>query len=449
MLESVSAVFQTAGMGVNNRARRAAKARKSRKQRSTHHGSQPPRTDASWGSEESQVGAASLALRHLALRRARGHSLMADAEAQFARCADRYQQLALDDQLAFSVGGLFGHGWTPLDLYGAARRNVDGAVTEHLMCVVAQQSAGHGAVHPEWTAQVGALSACVDGGSLAWARRTGLSWDAGRDQLVDLLVLLLSLPVLEAVLPVPGSPASAMSAESSRIDERVLRKVRALLAKAESTEHEGEADALTAKAQQLMTAHSIERVVAEGAQQTRSHPVVRRIWLDSPYLTAKAMIVGEVARSNNCDSILTKTWGFVTLVGHNADLDTTELLSTSLLVQATRAMTASGSHTTRSGISRTRSFRQSFLVAYGGRIGERLAEASTAEQTTADAERGGTLLPMLAARADGVRTAANTLFPEITHTEVRVGDRAGYGAGRAAADLALFDIRDAVGERAG
>jgi hypothetical protein len=425
------------------------KARKSRKQRATRHGSTPPRTDPTWESDEFQVGAASLALRHLALRRARGHSLMVDAEVQFAQYADRHQQLAFDDQLAASVRGLFAHGWTPLDLFEATRRKVDAAITEHLMCVVAQQTAGHGAVHPEWRAQIAAFSTTVDGGSRAWTTRTGLPWHVAREQLLDLLVQLLSMPVIETVLPAPGTPASAMSAATSRVDERVLRKVRALLAKAESTEYEDEADALTAKAQQLMTAHSIERALAEGAQQVRSHPVVRRIWLDAPYLTAKSMVIDAVARSNSCYSILSKAWGFVTLVGHSADLDTTELLSTSLLVQATRAMTAAGSQTSRYGTSRTRSFRQSFLVAYAGRIGERLAEASTQAQTTADAEQGGTLLPVLAARADEVRDAADALFPEVKQTRVHVGDRAGWGAGRAAADLARFDVRDALDERAG
>lgn len=425
------------------------KARKARKQRRPHPGPTPPPTDPFSQSDEFQLGAASLALRQLVLRRASRLRLMTDAEAEFARCTDRHQQLAFDDQLAHLVSGLFAHGWAPLDLYEAARRNVDAAVTEQLMCVVAQQTAGRGAVHAEWAAQVSALSKVVDGGSCAWARRTGLPWATAREQLVDLLVLLVSMPVLETVLSAPGTPAAARNAAPAQVDERVLRKVRALLAKAESTEYDDEAEALTAKAQQLMTSHSIERAMAEGSQQARSHPAVRRIWLDAPYLTAKSMVIHAVARSNDCYSILSKTWGFVTLVGHIADLDTTELLSTSLLVQATRAMTATGSHTTRYGTSRTRLFRQSFLVAYAGRIGERLCEASEAAQTTADAEHGGTLLPVLAARADETRAAAEAMFSEVTRTKVSAGDRAGWGAGRAAADLARFDVRAALHERAG
>lgn len=439
-------------MGVNNRQRRATKAHKSRKQRGAQQRPTPRRTDptsgSSWESHEFQVGAAILALRDLALRRARGHSRTIDAEDQFGRFSDRHQQLALDEQLEHSVRSLFTQGWTPLDLYEAARRNVDAAVVEHLMCVVARETAGRGAVHPDWMAQVSALSATVDGGSRAWTTRTGLPWGAAREHLLNVLVLLFSMPAIETVLPAPGTTACAVGAASG-VDERVLRKVRALLAKAESSEYDDEAEALTAKAQQLMTAHSIERVLAEAAHDARSKPNVRRIWLDAPYVTAKAMLIQAVADSNNCYLVITKRWGFVTLVGHGADLDTTELLSTSLLVQATRAMTAAGSQTTRYNTSRTRSFRQTFLVAYAGRIGERLSEASTVVQSTADAARGGTLLPVLAARADQVRAAATALFPEVAHTRLSARDRAGWGAGRAAADLAQFDIRHALDERAG
>ena len=126
-----------------------------------------------------------------------------------------------------------------------------------------------------------------------------------------------------------------------------------------------------------MTAHWIEQALAEGGNEVRSRPAVRRIWVDAPYIMAKTLIISAVAKSNDCFITLSKEWGFVTLVGHDADLASTDLLSTSLLVQATRAMTATGSHVTHRGRSRTRSFRHAFLVAYAGRICERLSEAKS------------------------------------------------------------------------
>ncbi|CAM3782882.1 DUF2786 domain-containing protein [Smaragdicoccus niigatensis] len=430
-------------MGVNNRQRRAEKARKARKQQTTQNGPRN-RHDESWSAHE----LASLALRHLALQRAGGNTLISDADAQFARYADHHQQRAFDDQIVSGVRASIARGWTPLDLHEVSRRRFSAPVVEFVMCVVARESAGRGAVHPDWSAQLSTLSTTHDNGTQAWAARTRLAWNDARDQLIDLLVVLFSLPALAFVLPAPGASTAEVVDTISDIDDRVLRKVRALLVKAESTEFEDEAEALTAKAQQLITTHSIDHVLAAQTRTTRSRPIVRRLWLDAPYLVPKALLVNAVAGSNNCSCVLSKEWGFVTLVGHRADLAATELLATSLLVQATRAMTAAGSHATRHGTSRTRSYRQSFLVAYAERIGERLSEASAQTTTQADAEHGGALLPVLAARAEEVRVAASAIFPELTQTAVRAGDSAGWGAGRAAADLAQLDTRGVLDERA-
>jgi len=71
-----------------------------------------------------------------------------------------------------------------------------------------------------------------------------------------------------------------------------------------------------------------------------------------------------------------KRFAFTTVVGFPSDLDSTELLFTSLLVQATRAMTQAKPTADEYGRNTTRSFRQSFLTAYASRIGERLSAAA-------------------------------------------------------------------------
>ena len=110
-------------------------------------------------------------------------------------------------------------------------------------------------------------------------------------------------------------------------------------------------------------------------------------------------------------------------------------------------MTASGAHLTRDGVSRTRSFRQSFLIAYAGRIGERLRESAADTETAADTDRGGALLPVLAARDHALQDAVAAMFPDVLHRQVKASNLAGWGAGRAAADLALFDIHTALADR--
>lgn len=114
------------------------------------------------------------------------------------------------------------------------------------------------------------------------------------------------------------------------------------------------------------------------------------------------------------------------------DLEITELLVTSLLVQATRAMVAEGSQTTRSGTSRTRSFRQSFLVSYATHIGERLDEAGARAHDPVEDER---LLPVLAERSRVVEETFENMFSDLVERSRRaIGDgqqrrRVGCGQG--------------------
>ncbi|MGK2853007.1 MAG: hypothetical protein ACSLE3_02685, partial [Microbacteriaceae bacterium] len=114
-----------------------------------------------------------------------------------------------------------------------------------------------------------------------------------------------------------------------------------------------------------------------------------------------------------------------------------EVLTTSLLVQANRAMLAAGRQTA-SGQARTRSFRQSFLVSYALRIGERLTVAITT--ATADIDHD-TLLPVLAAGNQATEDLAGRLFPAAVARAVSASNVAGLAAGRVAADLAQLDVR--------
>jgi Protein of unknown function (DUF2786) len=223
------------------------------------------------------------------------------------------------------------------------------------------------------------------------------------------------------------------------VDQRILSRVRALLAKAESTTFEAEAETFTAGAQALMARYSIDRaLLAASGHAGREEPIGRRIGVDNPYEGPKVLLLDRVARANRCRTIWTRAFGYVTVMGYPSDLDAVEMLFTSLLVQATTAMTRQGSRTDRYGRSRTRSFRQSFLSAYGTRIGERLAQATQEEADRAAAEPGrGNLLPVLAGRDRVVEQALHTMFPQMTHrTMSRPSDREGWHSGLAAADLA-------------
>ncbi len=246
---------------------------------------------------------------------------------------------------------------------------------------------------------------------------------------LGLLLLLCDLPLLDA-----DAVAHTRERSESRPHPK-WQQVRALLAKAESTDFGPEADALVAKAQQLISKYALERLVgAQDSHDETSEPATRRIWLDRPYLAAKAALVGEVASANRCRSAFAQRHQFSIVVGEDADLDAVELLVTSLLLQADTAMFVHGRTSAR---GRSRSFRRSFLMAYATRIGERLRAADEVAVARAPGA-----LPVLRSHEHRVTEAFEAMVPTAPAKSVSVTDRGGWVAGTAAADLAQLDIGD-------
>lgn len=230
-----------------------------------------------------------------------------------------------------------------------------------------------------------------------------------------------------------------IASDSARPDEKVLGRVRALLAKAESTTFPEEAEALTAKAQELMARYSIDAALAAGGRGPTGRPSQVTMVVENPYVSPKVHLLSAVARANRCEAVWSKSEGTVMVFGFPVDLEAVELLFTSLLVQATTAMLAVGSQTDAWGRSRTRSFRTSFLLSFSVRIGERLAEA-TADAEQEVAAQGGAaatdLLPVLADRAEAVLAERDRAFPQLRTARTTVSNGQGWSAGRRAAERA-------------
>ncbi|MCX4542153.1 DUF2786 domain-containing protein [Streptomyces sp. NBC_01565] len=250
--------------------------------------------------------------------------------------------------------------------------------------------------------------------------------------LLEVLRLLIRLPSIEPVGPVPGDPAGD-ALEHAHIEPRMLGRIRALLAKAEATNFPEEAEALSAKAQELMARHTVdEALLAASGKGPAQVPGACRIGVEPPYEEAKAVLLDAVATANRCRAVWNGAFEFSTVVGFESDLEAVELLYTSLLVQGTAAMTRAEAAQRSGGRKRTKTFRQSFLLAYASRLGQRLAE--TAENTATEAPDN---LPALIARDVAVGSRADEMFPRTTTTRLRgATDHAGWEDGTAAADRA-------------
>ncbi|MFD5027477.1 DUF2786 domain-containing protein [Streptomyces sp. NPDC058373] len=330
-------------------------------------------------------------------------------------------------------------GWLPADLDREARRQgLDPAARTALAELTAAELARYGnGLSPQWRRRLDALDAP------AWAGIGGRDRFARATAVLQALRLLLRLPALEPLGPPPGTrPATAAAAAppspGAAPQDRMLGRIRALLAKAEATGYPPEAEALTAKAQELMARHSVDEAqVAAGRAGAADGPGARRISVDPPYETAKAILLDAVARANRCQAVWNEELAFSTVVGHEADLEPAELLYTSLLVQAATAMSRAEAAQRAGGRKRTKTFRQSFMLAYAHRVGDRLAETARAATDTAAA---ADLLPVLATRDLAVTEETRRLFPRTTTTRVRgADDRAGWDDGTAAADRAGVD----------
>jgi hypothetical protein len=353
----------------------------------------------------------------------------------------------LHRRLVAEIRELWSRGWQPAELIRVAGRRLASGHVELLKEIVAMQRTEYATatVDEAWDAQLDAVGARV------WWESSESYWlvKGAQAQMDPMAICRLAVEVLHCVSTLPdigviatipgkgrrGSLAPQMVDQSA--DLRMRDKVRALLSKAESTEFAEEAEALTAKAQELMARYSIDYALLAATTDTLDRPSAIRIGLDNPYEEPKATLLQRVAEANSCRAAWTKEFGFTTLVGYPADLASVEILYTSLLVQATTAMMS------HRGDRRYRmpSFRRSFLFAFALRIGERLQAATNHVGQIVDAEVKGALVPVLAAKQASVGEAAAAMLGAITQRAVSPTNRLGWMSGLAAADLAQLTAR--------
>ncbi|QDI70163.1 aromatic acid decarboxylase [Streptomyces calvus] len=342
-----------------------------------------------------------------------GASLLAADPAADAELARRGEEF---------VASAWRRGWQPADVVRIVRRELDEVHVRLVSALIRAQAPRDDRPRgPRWQAQLDALASepAPRGDRFSYATAV-----------LELYRLLLRLPALE-----PLDEAVDPGPRERRPESRMLGRIRALLAKAEATGFPEEAEALSAKAQELMARHSVDEALLAARTPAAETPDACRIGVEPPYEQAKAVLLDAVAGANHCRAVWNEALGFSTVVGFAGDLEAVELLYTSLLVQATTAMTRAEAAQRAGGRKRTKTFRQSFLASYAHRVGTRLA-------AVAEAQVSGDLLPVLASRAVAVTDRTDRLFPETTTTRLRgVSDAAGWEEGARAADDAQVRAR--------
>ena len=372
-----------------------------------------------------------------------------DGDPVLAQVLGRVRDVGRDDLIDDLVAGhlvpllgpVWERGWSPVDLVHAIDHRVDAGVAAVVATAVLADPGLQRADRPDaWSDQLDQVR----------RRRRRSSESDEVAQLVkrfEVARLLARLPNVVPVVVPPSQWRAAAAAGPARerqpgesVDPKMLERVRALLAKAESTTFDAEAEALMSKAQELMAKYAIDvAMVAAAAADVRSLAAgvqARRLHIDDPYAPQKAQLLGAVAAANGGHVVWHEGWGFATAIGFPVELELTEITYTSLLVQMTRAMAHAGA---AGGRARSASFRRAFVLSYAQRVGERLDEARRRAGEAADAEYGGALVPVQAARQAAVRERLDEWFPNTTSMRTRSVDAGGWYAGRAAADTAQLE----------
>lgn len=237
-------------------------------------------------------------------------------------------------------------------------------------------------------------------------------------------------------------PSSPTTTAREGVGDAWLGRVQALLAKAERTDFPEEAEALLAKAQDLMARHAISEAMIQATRAraggSPESVTSLRVVVGAPYAGAKRTLLGAVAAANGCRTVFlgggTGAGQPCQVFGHPSDLANVETLFASLSLQAVRSMVAAPIPPGDT----PRRFRHAFLLAYAARVGQRLREAGEAARAEARAEQshGAEVAVVLARRDAEVDRALREAHPRTRSARSTASSGAGWRSGRSAADRA-------------
>jgi hypothetical protein len=219
---------------------------------------------------------------------------------------------------------------------------------------------------------------------------------------------------------------------TSEAPEKLLDRVRKLLAKAEA---EGvtppEAQALTAKAAELMARYGIDRALLAAVRPETDAAGSRMVDLDNPWKRVKAHLLCGLGAAMRCQCILltTRTGLRVHIFGYDSDIERTDVLYTSVLVQMSHGLATAVVPDRAS----PRAWRRSWLLGFGAAVIGRVKAAEHAAQARAEhappqAQTGKSTALVLADRSLVIRAAVQREYP-VTRAARTTYSGTGYGAG--------------------
>lgn len=222
-------------------------------------------------------------------------------------------------------------------------------------------------------------------------------------------------------------------------DNPQLDRIRKLLAKAEAAGvTPAEAEALTAKAAELMARYGIDRALLAAAQPETDQPADRIIAIPNPWAAVHAQLLTGVASAMRCRCVLlpTSSGARVHVFGYGSDIERGEVLYTSVLMQMGNAL---GHARPPEWTPSVRAWRRSWLLGYATAVIARVraAEQRAADQLSAEpvSATSDSAALVLATRQQVVAQRAHAAYPVTRKTKTTYtgsGYRDGYAKGNQA-----------------
>ncbi len=212
----------------------------------------------------------------------------------------------------------------------------------------------------------------------------------------------------------------------------LLDRVRKLLTKAESDGvTPAEAEALTAKAAELMAKYGLDRALLAARRPETDHPADRQVDIDNPWARVQAHLLCGLAAALRCQCVLLPRQDPGTRIhvfGFASDIERTDVLYTSLLLQMWQGLGAAEVP----GRSRSpRAWRRSWLLGFISAVVARVRsaeQAATSQATAPAAAEGQRMTLVLADRRQVIMRNIEHAYPHTRRTQMTYSG-SGYGAG--------------------
>jgi len=234
-------------------------------------------------------------------------------------------------------------------------------------------------------------------------------------------------------------PTEGGHVQLTEAPDRLLDRVRKLLAQAEDDSvTPAEAQAFTAKAADLMAKYGIDRALLAADRPETDRPANRILDIDNPWAREKAHLLSGLASALRCQCVLlggARPGSRVHLFGFASDIDRTDVLYTSVLIQMSHGLAGAR---VPEWSSSARAWRRSWLLGFATAVIARVREAehgavlAAAEQRTSSGERAALVL---ADRSLIIRRQVEDAYPVTRKTRVTYsgsGYRDGYTQGQRA-----------------